>query len=36
MDLNELKVEKLGIKSTTQIKPIKIIFNDDELDFLLQ
>ena len=36
MDLNELKAEKLGIKSTIQIKPIKIIYNDDEIDFLLQ
>ena len=26
MGLNELKAEKLGIKSTCQIKPIKIIY----------
>ncbi len=36
MGLNELKAEKIGIKSTTQIKPIKIIFNDGGIYFLLQ
>ncbi len=36
MSLNVFKAKKLEINSVTQIKPIKIIFNDDEIDFLLQ
>ncbi len=33
MELNLLKADKLGMKSNNQIKPIKIIFNDDEFSF---